>query len=64
MGSTVVVGGGIAGLACARALQQAGREATVLDRGHAVGGRMGGRTLQGRPVDDGQHLLRSDLGAG
>jgi renalase len=35
-----VVGAGIAGLACARTLVQAGHEVTVLDKGEAVGGRM------------------------
>jgi predicted NAD/FAD-dependent oxidoreductase len=49
--STTVVGGGISGIACARALVDAGRAVRVLDRGRRVGGRMASRTLHGRPVD-------------
>jgi predicted NAD/FAD-dependent oxidoreductase len=37
--SVAVVGGGIAGLAAARALQQAGVRATVFDKGRSAGGR-------------------------
>jgi predicted NAD/FAD-dependent oxidoreductase len=36
-----VIGAGIAGLACARTLAQAGHQVTVLDKGDAPGGRMG-----------------------
>ncbi|WP_285135481.1 FAD-dependent oxidoreductase [Microbacterium sp. lyk4-40-TSB-66] len=46
-----VVGGGISGLACARAVQDAGRTVRVLDRGRRVGGRLSSRTIDGRPVD-------------
>ncbi|MGB7448252.1 MAG: FAD-dependent oxidoreductase [Ornithinimicrobium sp.] len=49
----VVVGGGIAGLACARHLSEAGVEPRVLDRGRTVGGRMALRSLHGRVVDTG-----------
>lgn len=35
-----VIGAGIAGLACARTLTQAGHRVTVLDKGAAVGGRL------------------------
>jgi renalase len=38
--AVVVVGAGIAGTACARALQSAGVAVRVLDRGHRPGGRM------------------------
>ena len=48
---TTVIGAGISGIACARALAGAGLPVRVLDRGRQPGGRMGGRTLQGRPVD-------------
>jgi renalase len=48
---TTVIGSGIAGIACARALAGAGLAVQVLDRGRQPGGRMGGRTLHGRPVD-------------
>lgn len=46
-----VVGGGISGLACARAIQDAGKTVRVLDRGRRVGGRLSSRTIEGRPVD-------------
>lgn len=46
-----VVGGGISGLACARAVQDAGRSVRVLDRGRRVGGRLSSRTIEGRAVD-------------
>ncbi|MCZ2804013.1 FAD-dependent oxidoreductase [Modestobacter sp. VKM Ac-2983] len=50
-GTTTVVGGGIAGIACARALADRGLPVQVLDRGRRLGGRMGGRSLHGRAVD-------------
>jgi hypothetical protein len=46
-----VVGAGIAGAACARALLAAGVDVEVLDRGRAPGGRLASRTLAGRRVD-------------
>ena len=56
----VVVGGGIAGIACATELNRAGLPVRLLDRGRALGGRMASRTmrdtgtgLDGRPVDIG-----------
>jgi renalase len=55
--TTVVVGGGISGVACARALADRGRPVRLLDRGRQLGGRMGGRTLHGRPVDLGASYL-------
>jgi len=47
----VVVGGGIAGIACARVLADAGHAVRVLDRGRRLGGRMAVRTeeLGGAP---------------
>lgn len=51
--SVVVVGAGIAGVACARELQEAGLEVVVLDRGRVVGGRMARRTRDGRAIDVG-----------
>ena len=47
----MVVGAGIAGIACARRLAGAGLPVVVRDRGRRPGGRMGGRTLHGRTVD-------------
>jgi predicted NAD/FAD-dependent oxidoreductase len=49
----IVVGAGIAGVSCARALASAGVAVRVLDRGRRVGGRMAVRTVEGRPVDAG-----------
>ncbi len=46
-----VVGAGIAGAACARALLDGGIGVQVLDRGRAGGGRLASRTLSGRRVD-------------
>ena len=42
-----VVGGGISGIACARALLGSRVDVTVLDRGHRLGGRMATRTMRG-----------------
>jgi monoamine oxidase len=42
---TVVVGGGVAGLTCARHLREAGREVLVLEAGDRIGGRV--RTHRG-----------------
>jgi renalase len=55
--SVAVVGAGIAGAACARALAGAGVAVQVLDRGSAPGGRMSSRTLHGRAVDLGASYL-------
>ncbi len=48
-----IVGAGMAGAACAIALQAAGRPVQVFDRGRAVGGRMASPELHGRRVDIG-----------
>ena len=49
--AVVVVGAGIAGIACARGLSAAGIAVRVLERARVVGGRMASRRLRGRPVD-------------
>lgn len=49
--AVVVVGAGIAGIACARELAAAGVAVRVLERARAVGGRMASRHLHGRAVD-------------
>ncbi|GAB3850890.1 hypothetical protein GCM10027610_076570 [Dactylosporangium cerinum] len=49
--TVVVIGAGVAGLACARALHDAGVPVRVLERAAAPGGRLGGDLLDGRPVD-------------
>ncbi|MCU1536139.1 MAG: hypothetical protein JWP82_490 [Humibacillus sp.] len=53
MDPVVVVGGGISGIACARAVSAAGLPVVVLDRGRRLGGRMAVRTVEGRAVDTG-----------
>ncbi|MFN8073848.1 MAG: FAD-dependent oxidoreductase [Kineosporiaceae bacterium] len=65
--SVVVVGGGIAGISCARVLDAAGIAPVVLDRGARIGGRMAVRTedLGGVPhaVDVGaSYLTTRDAG--
>jgi renalase len=52
-----VVGAGVAGVAAARALADAGVTVTVLERGRVVGGRAASRTLHGRRVDLGAAYL-------
>lgn len=47
----VVVGAGIAGVACARELRAGGLVVRLLDRGYRPGGRMASKRLNGRPVD-------------
>jgi predicted NAD/FAD-dependent oxidoreductase len=49
----LVVGGGVSGIACARALADAGRPVVLRDRGYRLGGRMAVKTMDGRPVDVG-----------
>lgn len=49
--AVVVVGAGVAGLACAGALRDAGVPVRVLERAAAPGGRLGGDLLDGRPAD-------------
>ena len=49
--TVVVVGAGIAGVACAGELAAAGVAVRVLERSRVVGGRMASPRLHGRPVD-------------
>lgn len=53
----VIVGAGVAGLACARALEEAGRRPLVLERARGVGGRCATRRLEGQPLDHGVAFL-------
>lgn len=55
--TVAVVGAGIAGAACARALHEAGVDVTILDRGRVPGGRLASRRFDGRPVDLGASYL-------
>ena len=51
--TVAVVGAGISGAACARALADAGQAVRVLDRGRGAGGRRASRSRSGRPGDTG-----------
>lgn len=51
--AVVVIGAGIAGLACARGLVRAGRRVVVLERARGVGGRCATRRFDEQPVDFG-----------
>lgn len=53
----VVVGAGIAGVACARELVAAGVPVRLVDRGRRLGGRMGSKRLGGRATDLGASYL-------
>lgn len=53
----LVVGAGIAGVACARELAAAGIPVRLVDRGHRIGGRMATTRVEGRPVDVGASYL-------
>lgn len=55
--TVLVVGAGIAGVACAHALRALGLPARVLERSRTVGGRMASPVLHGRPVDLGAAYL-------
>lgn len=62
-GPVVVVGAGLAGVACARVLVGAGVPVELVDRGRRVGGRMASRRYDGRPADIGaSYLTVSDPG--
>ncbi len=49
----IVVGAGLAGLACARALHQAGRQVLVLESAERVGGRVATDSVDGFRIDRG-----------
>ena len=53
----LVVGAGVAGLACAQALAAAGRRVAVVDRARGVGGRCTTRRVEEQPVDIGPAFL-------
>ena len=48
-----IVGAGIAGLSCARKLQQAGHEVIIVDKSRGLGGRLATRRLAGTHADHG-----------
>ncbi len=53
-----IVGAGIAGLACARRLQQAGYTVTVWEKSRGLGGRMATRRLEGMAMDHGARYVQ------
>ena len=53
----LVVGGGVAGLSCSRALADAGRKVVVMEGARGVGGRCATRRMEGQPVDFGVAFL-------
>lgn len=60
---TLIVGGGLAGLAAANYLARAGRPATVLERSEYTGGRARTQLLDGYSMNLGPHaLFRSGVG--
>lgn len=59
MADVVVVGGGLAGLACARTLREAGLEPLVLEAGARVGGRIRTESVEGFRLDRGFQVLLS-----
>ncbi|XZG69915.1 hydroxysqualene dehydroxylase HpnE [Chitinibacteraceae bacterium HSL-7] len=57
MKKVAVIGGGYAGMAAAQTLATAGIAATVFEAGQVLGGRARRVELDGRLLDNGQHLL-------
>jgi protoporphyrinogen oxidase len=57
MSDVVIVGGGLAGLTCARRLQSQGRACLVLEAGEAVGGRVRTDRVDGFQLDHGFQVL-------
>jgi renalase len=53
----LVIGAGVAGLACAQVAATAGRKVRVLERSRGVGGRFATRRIDGQPVDHGLVFL-------
>lgn len=53
----IVVGAGLAGLVCARRLQQAGHQVCLLEKSRGLGGRLATRRINGVPLDHGARYL-------
>ncbi|MFF0379684.1 NAD(P)/FAD-dependent oxidoreductase [Actinoplanes missouriensis] len=56
----IVVGAGIAGLSCARALTDGGARVRIVERGRVVGGRLASKRYDGRYADIGAAYLVAD----
>ncbi|MEM8987414.1 MAG: FAD-dependent oxidoreductase [Pseudomonadota bacterium] len=63
MSKTAIIGGGVAGLACAKALTQAGRRVVVFDKGRGPGGRLSTRRTDVGAFDHGAQYftVRDDV---
>ena len=62
----VVVGAGLAGLRAAQVLERAGRDVTVIEASHELGGRIRSHRIDGFTIDEGFQLLNTaypELGA-
>jgi len=57
MQDVIVVGAGLAGLVCARRLQQAGQQVSLLEKSRGLGGRLATRRINGVPLDHGTRYL-------
>jgi len=57
--TTAIIGAGVAGLACAQALQQAGRSVVVFDKGRNPGGRLATRRTNHASFDHGAQFIRA-----
>lgn len=56
----IIIGAGMAGIACARRLKAAGRDPLVLDKGRGIGGRLATRrTQEGWQFDHGAQYIRA-----
>lgn len=62
-GSVAVVGAGLAGLACARVLADAGAKVTVFDKSRGLGGRIATRRGPQGGIDHGAVAVSSEAGA-
>ena len=61
MPRTIVIGGGISGVACAAALNDRGHSVTLLDKGRVLGGRMASRRIRDSGTPSDGHVV--DIGA-
>ena len=59
MFEVAVIGAGIAGLTCARKLQQAGKSVVLIDKSRGLGGRLATRRLAGTHADHGVCYLQA-----